>query len=281
MASDLEQRFLDELIDDLEHDRLLLPTLPEVALRVRDAVEDDDASVRQIAAVIATDAAISARLVQVANSPLLRASQPIDSVEAAVTRMGQTMVRDLVTSMAMEQMFQATTDATDRRMRALWEHNTQVAAISHALAKQFSRLSPEQAMLAGLVHDIGALPVLSRAEDVPELLADEALLDRVVGALHPRIGGAILTRWNFPRELVAAAAEHEDIERAGGERPDYVDVVVVANLQSHMGSEHPLAQRDWSSVPAFGKLGLDPQVSVVDMEGTAENIAAVRSALAG
>jgi len=194
----LEANFLNELLADLENDRLVLPTLPEVALKVRDTLEDEEASMMDVAKVITSDAALSARLIQIANSPLLRASRQIDSVEAAVTRMGSDMVRNLVTSIAMEQMFQATTDATDKRLRQTWEHSTEVAAISQVLASQFSDLKPDQALLAGLVHDIGILPILTRAEDYPELLADEAMLDRIIHKAHTRLGAAILTKWLFP-----------------------------------------------------------------------------------
>ena len=156
----IAETFLKELIDDLNNNRLVLPTLPEVALKVRDAVNDENASITDIAKVVSSDAAITARLLQFANSPLMRASQPIDNLDAAVSRLGMKLVKDTVTSMAMEQMFQATNDVTDRKLREIWEHSSQVAAISHALASQFTKLKPEQAMLAGLVHDIGALPIL-------------------------------------------------------------------------------------------------------------------------
>lgn len=281
MSETLAQRVLAELLADLENNRLVLPTLPEVALRVRDALDNDDASVGQIAKVIATDAALTARLIQVANSPLLRGNREFDTLEAAVTRMGLTMTRNMVTSMVMEQMFQATADATDKRLRAVWEHSTEVAAISHAMASQFTRLRPEQAMLGGLVHDIGALPILSRAEEIPELLADEAALDEVIAAGHGPLGRAILQHWHFPPELVEVADQHENLSYDSAPGPDYVDVVIVANLQSHIGTDHPLASADWSQIPAFAKLGLSHDVNVVDLDETGEEIAAVKGLLAG
>ncbi len=277
----LEENFLNDLMADLENDRLVLPTLPEVALKVRDTLEDENASMSDVAKVITSDAALSARLIQIANSPLLRASRQIESVEAAVTRMGSAMVRNLVTSIAMEQMFQATTDATDRRLRQIWEHSTEVAAISHALASQFTKLKPDQALLAGLVHDIGVLPILTRAEDYPELLADEAMLDRIIRKAHTRLGAAILGKWLFPKELIAVAAEHEDLERDPGGDVDYTDVVIVANLQSVFGTQHPLAAVDWSTVPAFARMGIATDVSVVEMDETSAQIEDVKSALAG
>lgn len=269
--SDYAQQFLKELLDDLENDRLVLPTLPEVALKVRDVVDDENAGVADLTKVIATDAALSARLIQVANSPLMRANRSIDTLEGAVNRLGIKLIRELAISMVMQQMFQATSDLTDKKLRALWEHSTEVAAIAHVLAAQFTNLQPEQAMLAGLVHDIGALPILKKAEDYPELLEDEAALDMILRKLHPRIGATILASWNFPRELVQVASEHENLQRHTPEL-DYVDVVMVANLQSHADSDHPLASADCNSIEAFTKLGLSPEIQVVDMEETAEDI---------
>lgn len=274
----LEEDFLDSLLNDLENDKLVLPTLPEVALKVRDTLEDEDSSLLDVAKVVTTDAALSARLIQIANSPLLRAAKQIETVEAAVTRMGGDMVRNLVTSIAMEQMFQATSDATDKRLRRVWEHSTTVAAISSALATQFTKLKPDQALLAGLVHDIGALPILARAEDVPELLNNETLLDSIIQRAHTIVGEEILKKWNFPPELIAVAAEHEDLDRDSAS-VDYVDVVTVANLQSILGTDHHLTQQDWSNIPAFKKLGLEPEINVVDMDETNASIEAVKSAL--
>ena len=140
MFNGVEEKLLDKLLNDLEKGKLVLPTLPEVALRVRETLEDQKSGMGDVARVISTDTALSARLIQVANSPLLRAARSIESVEVAVTRMGANMTRNLVTSIAMEQMFQATSDVTDKRLRDLWEHSTQVAALCHALASQFTKL---------------------------------------------------------------------------------------------------------------------------------------------
>ncbi|MBW6476886.1 MAG: HDOD domain-containing protein [Chromatiales bacterium] len=280
MSMDIAKEFLQELLKELDNKTLVLPTLPEVALRVRDAVDDEDASINDISKVIATDAALGARLIQVANSPLMRASQEIESLDMAVNRLGLKLVRDMVISMVMEQMFQATSELTDKKLREIWEHSTLVAAISHTLAAQFTKLSPQQALLAGLVHDIGALPILTRAEDYPQLLENETALDRIIEKLHSKIGYAILKAWNFPAELVKVPLEHENLQR-DSEQVDYVDIVTVANLQSYMGTDHPMAKLDWSKVPAFAKLGLNPEINVVEMEETAEDIKEAQRLLSG
>ncbi len=279
MFNQMEEELLDRLLNDLEKGTLTLPTLPEVALRVRETLENEHAGMGAVAKVITSDTALSARLIQISNSPLLRASRSIDSVEAAITRMGSTMTRNLVTSIAMEQMFQATSDVTDQRLRVLWEHSTQVAAISHALCRQFTQRKPDEALLAGLVHDIGALPIITRAEDVPELLDNEHLLDNVIQKAHSIIGEAILKKWGFPPDMIAVAAEHENITRSHTGPADYLDLVIVANLESYVGSHHQHSKVDFSTVPAFSKLGLEPDVNVVDIEGASEMIEAAKVAL--
>lgn len=267
-----EDALLSQLQEDIENNDLVLPTLPEVALRVRDAVEDDNTSAGQIADIVATDASLSARLLRVANSPLYRARNPIDNLQTAIARMGYSVVRNLITSLVMQQMFQATTEGLDDRLRRLWEHNVQVAAISRVLATRTPGLQKDQAMLGGLIHDIGILPILVRAEDIPELAENDEVLDRLIDKLHPILGAQILTNWDFPESLVAVAAEHEDLQRDHDGPTDYVDVVTVANLQSYIGSSHPLTRLDWNSVPAFAKLGIEPDINVVEIEDHKEEL---------
>ena len=276
--SDIAEKFHAELLDDLEHNRLVLPTLPEVALRVRDVADDENSSISDLVKIIVSDPALSARIIQVANSPLLRGSTQIDSVEMAVARMGNTTVRNCVNSLIVQQIFQPTTEVTDRLFRKFWEHSTEVAAISHALAS-FARLKPDQAMLAGLVHDIGALPIIKYAEDLPELLEQEQVLADIISELHTTIGTALLSKWEFPQEIINVAAKHEELTRDPGGKPDLVDVVIAANLQSYFGKDHRLATVPWNTVPAFARLGLDTEVSVIDMEDTGESIKDIQAAL--
>lgn len=279
--TDTSNQFLQRLLDDLANNRLVLPTLPEVALRVRDTVEDEMASAGQIAEIVATDPALAARLFQISNSPLYRGNRPIDDLKMAITRLGLGVVRNVVTSLAMQQIFQPTTDALDQRFRKIWEHSTEVAAISSVLAKQYTRLRPDEAMLAGLVHEIGALPILSRAEEDPSLVADDAQLDELLKNAAGTIGEAILKAWGFSDALVQVPNGVRDLRRQSGDKPDYVDVVQVAKLQALFGSQDPLGRVDWSTVPAFAKLGIDCSVEEISIDVPSEDVGAVRELLTG
>jgi HD-like signal output (HDOD) protein len=274
-----ENAFLEDLYKAIDEKRLTLPTLPEVALKVRDAVESENSTASKVAEMIATDAALSARLLQVANSPLYRGRNPIDNLQMAVARLGTRLVRSLVVSLIMKQIFQATNDLLDKRFRQIWEQSVQIAAISRVLAQSLPNLDKEQALLAGLIHNIGALPVLTMAEKFPELLENPQELDRVLDAISPRVGQRILQEWGFPDSLTRVPANFLDLHYEGGAHADYVDVVIVARLQTLMGQEHPVNEVDWNTIPAFAKVGLEPEIQIIDIEGVAEDVAEIEHIL--
>ena len=278
-AESKAESFTKLLKQQLRDNKLVLPTLPEVALSVRDVVDREDAPASKLAATVQTDAALAARLIQVSNSPLYRGRHEVENVKMAVTRLGNAQVRHLVTSLVMQQVFQASSDTLDARLRALWEHSVQVAGICRSLAVRVPGLNADQAMLAGLIHDIGHLPILVLADEVPELADDADTIDMLVERLHPEIGRMIMDAWSFPEVLSPVPSEHENIFRDAGPAPDYVDVVIVANLQSHFGTDHYLAGVNWGEVPAFRKLGLDADIQVVEIEGVAEEIEELESLL--
>ncbi|HTQ98986.1 MAG TPA: HDOD domain-containing protein, partial [Candidatus Acidoferrum sp.] len=109
----VETVFLDELYTMLKGNTLILPTLPEMAIRIRELVEDDDASLSDISKVINKDPALAARVMQIANSPAFRTRTSFSSVDTAVMRLGGTMIKNIVTASVMEQLFQSTSDVTD------------------------------------------------------------------------------------------------------------------------------------------------------------------------
>ena len=267
------QEVRDELNDAIRSNRVVLPTLPEVALKVRDAAEDPRTDSSGIARVIANDAALSARIIRVANSPLLRAASPILDLRMAISRLGMQYTCNLAIGLAMEQMFQATSDAVDRRMREVWTRSTEVAGISAVLAKTFTRLKPDQATLAGLVHQIGALPILRFAEEQRRLLKSPELLDELIAALHGEIGQLILETWDFPPELSVVPTQYLQFDRQPA-AADYADIVLVANLQGRIGIDHPLTRMDWHGISAFARLGLDPDFNAMEVEDLSDALSA-------
>lgn len=261
----LAETVQNELLDAIDKDELVLPTLPEVALRVREAAEDPDISIPVLSKVIGNDAALTARIIKVVNSPLLRTNNEITDLNMAISRLGINYTSNLATGLAMEQMFQATSDVIDAKMRDVWNKSTEIAGICHVLCRHFTRLKPDQATLAGLVHQIGILPILTYAEESNALLKDSISLNHIIERIHPILGERILQAWDFPEQICAVPGNYLDFGRQSA-AVDYVDIVQVATLQTYADSTHPLGQVDWSQVHAFAQLGLDVQSRLDDDE---------------
>jgi HD-like signal output (HDOD) protein len=274
--SQIAERVRHDIITAIKNDKLVLPTLPEVALKVREVADDPKADIEKLTSVIGNDPALSARIIRVANSPLLRASRAIEDLKTALMRLGISYTCNIATGLAMEQMFQATSDLVDMRMREVWSRSSEVAGISHVLCKHFSKLRPDQATLAGLVHKIGVLPILTYAEDHPALLNDSLTLDSIIDELHAPIGDLILRTWGFPEELAHIPSQHLDFTRQIP-KVDYADIVTVAMLQSYGGTN--LSTEQLSQVCAFDRLGLDHDIHVTESEDLSADLEAAMALL--
>ncbi len=261
----------NEILLAIKNDELILPTLPEVALRVRDVAMDPEATMEQLAGVIGNDPSLSARVIKVANSPLMRGSRKIEGLHMALSRLGMEYTCNIATGLAMEQMFQATSDLVDKRLRQTWNRSAEVAGIAHVLCRHYTRLRPDQATLAGLVHQIGALPILTYAENHNALLKDSFTLDTVLEKLGPAIGNKILTTWEFPEEIRRVPADHLNFTREL-DTADYSDIVTVAVLQTYAGTDHQLSKIDYSQVTAFQRLGLEPDIENAEMQDLSEEM---------
>ena len=267
-----KEEFLQSLKSDLENERLILPTFPDVAIKAREAADNENTTAEELARIINTDAALSARLLKVANSPLFRARQKIDNIQIALTRMGNRVVRNLIMSITVEQMFNTNSPALAERFKKVWQHSVQVAAFSRVLASSTPHLDPEQAMLAGLFHDIGVLPILMESEKHPYFLDNPSALDKFIADLHPQVGRLIVEHWDFPESLTEVTWEHENLFRNNASEADYSDIILVANLQTPSKGEHSCNKNEWPLIPAFKKLGLDGQVEVIEIDGVADKI---------
>jgi len=267
-------KLITEILTDLKANRLKLPALPQVALKINSIIDGPDATAKKIAQVISTDTALSARMIQVANSPMFRVGSTAENVQTAVTRMGMGTVRNIVTSFLVSQLFHTKHDVLKKRLMRVWSHSAHVAAISHVLANRFSKLKPDEAMLAGLVHDIGKLPLILKAENHTELANDSACLDTLDEKLHPALGKVIVQTWGFAPDMVTAVAEHENLTR-DSEKIDLADVVTVANLLSYVGKQRHNTQTNWAEIPAFNKLDLGPEDSIAALEEARDEIAEI------
>ena len=149
-------------------------------------------------------------------------------------------------------------------MRQIWTQSSEIASICHVMAMHYTKLMPDQAMLGGLIHKIGALPILAYAEDNSALLNDAFTLDKLIDKLHPYIGTHIVKAWRFPKDIQNIPSQYMKFDRTP-EKSDYADLVQVAVLQSVAETDHPYAQLDWSTIGSFDRLGISPEVEMTEM----------------
>src|SRR5471032_268190 len=253
----LAEKVQRDLVKAIDNDDLVLPTLPEVALKIRKAAEDPEISVSTLSKVIGGDTALSARLIKVVNSPLLRASHEVTDLHTAITRLGVNYSSNLAIGLVMEQIFHARSEVVEQKMRDVWRKSLEIAGVSYALCRSYTQLKPDQAALGGLVHQIGVLPILTYAEDHYELLSDPVSLNHVIDRIHPLLGDKLLSGWYFSDMLAKLPGQYLDLERDSASL-DYIDLVQVAVLYCHRGTDHPLANVSVASLPAIQKLRVDP-----------------------
>ena len=167
-------------------------------------------------------------------------------------------------------------------MRELWEHSTRVAAHCSVLARHQGFMEPEQALLAGLVHDIGELAIIKYANAFTHEELSNSALEEAIQHLSAKLGALMLRQWNIDEEFVFAALHADNFSRKPDEVVRLVDFVQVAQL--HLLSGTPSASTpDLSQVPAVRNLGLRLDESgkgVAILNDARHDIEKVRAALA-
>lgn len=247
-------RLFVRLVQDLMEERLDLPSMPDIAVRVREAIANPESDTADVARIIQADPVVATQLIKVANSSLYAGHRPADSLAAAITRLGLQHTREIVLAVTLRQVFRSASPLLNKRMVELWMRSTLVAAIAAVLARKLEGYSPDRALLAGLVHDIGVVPMLANAHEYEELARDPGLLEATIAEYRGEIGAMILRRWNFPDDMVTLALEARQWQRQHSGSSDYADLIIIAQLHAAAGLDGLPAPKD---VPAYRALRLD------------------------
>lgn len=274
-ADELQQRMLYRILDDYVTDNLIIPSMPELAVRITRASEDPDMDILKLTHLLQFDPAVSARIIQAANSPIYRTRNELTTIRHAVEHLGFDITRQLAVSFTLQQLYTSKSRQLRYYIHELWKANSRIAALSFILAAYTQGLHRERAFLAGLLCRIGALPIVQHAEQLPELERTPDLLNATVSKLTPMVGAMILRKWGFANEIVNVALESMTWHRDPSRHPDYTDVVLLARLHQAIGTpmSHSLPPID--SVPAYKKIALgnlSPQGSMEIIENARDEI---------
>ncbi|MDH3533278.1 MAG: HDOD domain-containing protein [Gammaproteobacteria bacterium] len=225
-----EFRFVSLLALELENGDIALPSLPDVVIKVRKLLEDENSDYGQISRAVSMDPALVSRLFVFANSAYYnRANIEIESLETAISRLGIEVVRNTAMSIAMQQLYSADRYSYAHQfLRAVWARGMKLACMAFAVAHCTGNLNNETAFLCGLLNQVGKLYIITKAREFPALLGNRESLENVLCKWHSQIGKSIIETWGFPDEIAESACPASYL----GDDPDnpasYVDIVYVA-----------------------------------------------------
>ncbi len=239
---------LHELYQGCSDDNLKLPSLPDIAIKVRKAVEDEEWSIDRVSRIIESDPAITAKLIKVSNSAMYCGRTPVDMTVEALVRLGMRTTLQLVTSFSMRELFSTESNFLQTRMEKLWDHSMEIAATCYVVAGKTGGFNRETALLAGLLDDVGGIAIITHAEKYAEIANFPDELERVIEKLHADVGGMMLRFWGFPDNIAMVPSGTEDWYHTSNEKPDYCNVVLWAKLLQR------LKQGDDPQVPPLDEL---------------------------
>jgi HD-like signal output (HDOD) protein len=210
LAVPAAEAYVQQLLGEISGGHVELPTWSNQTEQVRTALDSDTVGIEEIARLLARDAGLAVRVLAMANSALFaRTTRPLMDLRLAVLRLGLENVRGAVYAHALAQLRRAPKLAPLRAQLAqLAEESASVAALTRLIAQQVDddEVSPAQALLAGLLHNIGKLYLLVRmSEDGPAL--DRRVRDAILNERQASIGQALAASWNLPAPLCQAIAE--------------------------------------------------------------------------
>lgn len=273
------QVFYNRLKTALEAKNFTLPSLPSVALKVRKLLEQEEPEIAELDKLLNHDPSISAKLVAAANSPLYHRGSYCKTSADAIMRLGLETTSQLVMLFSLRQLFKAKQTWVKKRMLATWSQGVRVAAISQLLTLHHPHLSGDQALLIGLIHNLGELAILKFMDQQGEL--DPKEMEPLLEELMPEAGGLLLSSWNFDEEIIESIRQINHWQKdSNNPQATLDDLLKVARLHSLIGTADQYRYPRLDELPAFRKLakqGLTEDFSLALVEDAAEQVAEVQA----
>ncbi|MFA5983093.1 MAG: HDOD domain-containing protein [Methylococcaceae bacterium] len=259
-----DNRLLQAFTQHCQNEELEIPSLPDIAIKLRKAIQQD-IGINEAVKMIQLDPVISARLVEVANCPLYFTNVPVKSCLNAVNRIGLNAVRNLVISFSINHIFKSNSPIIRKHLDKLWKKSLYISALSYTLASVSKQANPDEALLAGLLCDIGLIPFLNFVADLPKDYYSEEEMLQAMPFIKGPIGYKILQNWDFPAEFLDVPAHSDNWYYNASDQLSLTDIVILSRLHSQIGQTDLVDLPAITSIPAASKLlnfSLSPEHSL-------------------
>jgi HD-like signal output (HDOD) protein len=267
--------FVTMLASDLTNNDLELPTFPDAVVRIQQSFQKDDTDANEIVRIISSDPALAATVIKIANSAAVRTSaNEIVDVRKAVLQMGFKLIQNCAISFALRQLERNARLSEQARtaLKGIWTESVELAARSFVIAKHYTKLNAEEAMLAGLLSVLGRLYIFMKSIEYPDISYSE--LDEVLREWHPAIARAIAETWGMSDELANALENQLQTDLPVEETATLCEVLIAARVVY----QHEVAQQalDGTLFPILQRLGIcsanDVNASIEEFRPQIDNI---------
>lgn len=273
-----EFRFISLLALELDNNDIFLPSLPDVVLKIRKMLEDENTDFERLSSAISMDPVLVSKLFVYANSAFYnRANIKIETLEGAISRLGIEVVRNTAMSLAMKQLYTSEKHSHAAKfLRAVWARGMKLSCMAFAVARGRAGLNSETAFLCGLLNEVGKLYIITKAEEFPTLLGNQKSFDLVLEKWNSQISKSIIEAWGFPDEIAQSADPQTYLDHDPDVAPAYVDVVAVAKWLVDQGQQESL---DVDDDPSCVKLGIDKDSLAAVMSAYRDKLTTMQQSL--
>jgi len=251
----------NEILNRFKAGKIEAPVMPQVVTEVRTLISEPNSTAEDLAAVIEREPVISLRLVAVANSPVYRGFQEIQSVRKAIPRLGMKETLNIVIAIANKSLYETKNLQFRHLMDQLWQHALACAYGAKLLAKELKLVDSERLFLIGLTHDIGKAVLLKAfAEISDKKKLDLDAVQMSMQQAHTSVGAYLLKRWGFNDEFVKVVMRHENNGFDGDAPEELLVINVVNHLTRNIGYSMHQGKTDLSKLKAAGLLYLTAEM---------------------
>lgn len=280
---DLDEKFafVKCLAADLSAGNIELPSFPDVVMRVRQALENEDSSTQDLVKIISAEPVLAARLLTLANSAALKpGGDSITDLNMAVNRIGRSLIRSTAMAFALAQLRSAQKlDSVREHLETLWQRSAHVAALSYVLTKQYTNLNPDEALFIGLMHGIGEMYIVVQADGHPALFANESDMSDIIKNWSSPIGSSILESWGFADHVCSAVGQYQESDRTHQGEVDFMDILILAYLLHQFVTTDENVEISLDNVPAWQQMNIATADLIGVLQKSDEQIKSLRHAL--
>lgn len=267
-----------QLLHKIEQGTFILPSLPDIAARIRqlkkERFENENLRCQMLANIITTDPVLSARILALSNQQIVQKNPPNLDVDQAVASLGFHLCCNAAIGLALKKAYVSQHSNITKEMSEHWHYTAAVAVTAVAIAEHIGSVNPAQAMLAALLHRIGALALLKYADQTPSLSVSLVERTYLIEQTASMVGDFAIAVWDLPERYSALARDVADF-RCQRRVSDLVHVVRVAICLVSTQMTVPFDIPDWDNITSFEKLGFKP--SITDDKQLMNFVAALQS----